>query len=139
MTNSHRNFNDIATPKKRKAASPPPFSLRLTFEERAQLEAAANGVPLGAYIKAVLFDGNLPKVRRRNMNPVKDHEALGRVLAALGGSHLSSNLNQLARAVNTGSLPVHPEIGAELREACADIAQMRRVLIEALGLDGGAP
>jgi hypothetical protein len=36
-----------------------PFSLRLTFEERAQLEAAANGISLGAYIRAVLFDGDL--------------------------------------------------------------------------------
>lgn len=138
MTNSHRNFNEIAKSNKRKGETPPPFSLRLTFEERAKLDAAANGVPLGAYIRAILFDEELPKVRRRNTNPVKDHEALGRVLAALGGSHLSSNLNQLARAVNTGTLPVHPEIENELREACADIAEMRAVLIEALGLDGGS-
>ncbi|MBO9462480.1 hypothetical protein [Labrenzia sp. R5_0] len=124
---------------RRTVKTPPPFSLRLTFEERAKLDAAANGVPLGAYIRAILFDEELPKVRRRSTNPVKDHEALGRVLAALGGSHLSSNLNQLARAVNTGTLPVHPEIEAELREACADIAQMRAALIEALGLDGGCP
>lgn len=38
-----------------------PFSLRLTFEERAKLEDAANGVPLGTYIKAVLFGSGLPK------------------------------------------------------------------------------
>ena len=138
MTNSHRDFNTLAASGKRKGKSPPPFSLRLTFEERAKLEAAANGVPLGAYIRALLFDEELPKVRRRNTNPVKDHEALGRVLAALGQSHLSSNLNQLARAVNTGTLPVHPEIEAELREACTDIALMRAALIEALGLDGGS-
>ncbi|UWQ73616.1 hypothetical protein [Leisingera sp. M658] len=138
MTNSRHNFNEIGespakAPKKREA----PFSLRLTFEERAQLEEAANGVPLGAYIKAVLFSQDLQKVRRRNTNPVADHEVLGRVLAALGQSHLSSNLNQLARAVNTGTLPVHPEIESELREACADIAAMRAALIEALGLNGG--
>lgn len=138
MTNSHRDFNKIANNEKRKGKTPPPFSLRLTFEERAKLDAAANGVPLGAYIRAILFDEELPKVRRRNTNPVKDHAALGRVLAALGGSHLASNLNQLARAVNTGTLPVHPEIENELREACANVAQMRAVLIEALGLDGGS-
>ncbi len=134
MTISRHNFNEIA--KGGRKTREAPFSLRLTFEERAKLEAAANGVPLGAYIKAVLFDGDLAKVRRRNTNPVQDHESLGRVLAALGGSRLSSNLNQLARAVNTGTLPVHPEIESELREACADIAAMRDELLRALGSRG---
>jgi hypothetical protein len=33
-----------------------PFSLRLTFEERARLEAAVSGVALAAYIKALRSD-----------------------------------------------------------------------------------
>ncbi|WP_195820672.1 hypothetical protein [Roseobacter sp. MH60115] len=135
MTITRHDFNDLAKVGKKKREAP--FSLRLTFEERAKLEAAANGVPLGAYIKAVLFDGDLSKVRRRNTNPVADHAALGRVLASLGNSRLSNNLNQLARAVNTGTLPVHPEIEAELLNACADIAEMRNELLRALGSDGG--
>lgn len=32
----------------------PPFSLRLKFEERAQLEADAAGMPLGAYVRSRL-------------------------------------------------------------------------------------
>jgi len=55
MTQSHHNFNILAKGEKKKREAP--FSLRLTFEERAQLEAAAGGEPLGAYIKSVLFDG----------------------------------------------------------------------------------
>ena len=86
----------------------------------------------------MLFAGELPKSRRRGVAPVQDHKALARVLAALGQSRLSSNLNQLARAVNTGTLPVHPEIEDELREACAEIAKMRAELVSALGLKGGA-
>ncbi|MDM7932999.1 hypothetical protein [Tabrizicola sp.] len=81
MTITRHDFNKIAKGKREA-----PFSVRLTFEERAKLEAAANGVPLAAYIKARLFDGDLPQVRRRNTNPVEDHLALGRVLAALGRS-----------------------------------------------------
>ena len=134
MTETHHNFNRLAKGKRQA-----PFSLRLTFEERAKLEAAANGVSLGAYIKAVLFDEELPKVRRRNTNPVEDHEALGRVLSALGRSSLASNLNQLARAVNSGTLPAHPETEAELLKACQDIRAIRAELVRALGLDGGAP
>jgi hypothetical protein len=103
------------------------------------LEAAANGTPLGAYIKARLFDGDLPKVRRRNVNPVGDHQALGRVLAALGKSRLSSNLNQLARAVNTGTLPVHPETESEIKDACREILAIRADLIRALGLESEGP
>lgn len=133
MTNSRRKFNKIGEGK-----APAPFSLRLTFEERAKLEEAANGVPLGAYIKAKLFGEDLEKVRRRNTRPVDDHVALARVLAALGQSRLSSNLNQLARAVNTGTLPVHPDIEAEIKNACHDIVQMRSELLRALGKTGGA-
>lgn len=113
-----------------------PFSLRLTFEERTQLEAAANGVSLGAYIRAMLFDGDLKKVRRRSTTPLKDHEALGRALAALGQSRLASNLNQLAKAVNTGTLPVHPETEAEIARACDDVSKIRSEFMKALGLDG---
>ncbi|KPQ15974.1 MAG: Bacterial mobilization protein (MobC) [Rhodobacteraceae bacterium HLUCCO18] len=129
------DFNKIAGSGKKKREAP--FSLRLTFEERARLEAAANGVPLGAYIKAVLFEGDLSQVRRRNTRPVEDHKALGRVLASLGQSRLSNNLNQLARAVNTGSLPVTPETENELKNACREVMALRGELLRALGRDGG--
>ncbi|MFW8637488.1 MULTISPECIES: hypothetical protein [Rhodobacterales] len=112
------------------------FSLRLTFEERSRLEEAANGVPLGAYIRTVLFGGDLKKIRRRSMEPVKDHAVLARALAALGQSRLSSNLNQLARAANTGTLPVHPDTEAEIVRACEDISKLRADFLNALGLDG---
>ncbi|MEY8841590.1 hypothetical protein AB9K41_21390 [Cribrihabitans sp. XS_ASV171] len=72
MKNSHRDFNKLS-----KGKTPAPFSLRPTFEERAKLEEAVNGLPLGAYIKARLFDGDLEKVRRRNARPIADHVALG--------------------------------------------------------------
>ena len=137
MTTSDNNINNLNKESSRK--TPPPFSLRLTFEERAKLEAAANGLPLAAYIKAVLFDQDLKTVRRRGTKPVKDHQELAKVLGLLGQSRLSSNLNQLARAVNTGSLPVCEETEAEIRKACADVQAMRADLIKALGLEGGEP
>ncbi len=61
MTNSHRNVNNLKEIGKKREA---PFSLRLTFEERAALEAAAGDMPLGAYIKAVLFGQDLQNVNR---------------------------------------------------------------------------
>ena len=116
---------------------PPPFSLRLSFEDRAALEKAAAGMPLGAYIRWRALDPDKPPPRSRGKFPVKDHQALGRVLGELGRSRLANNLNQLARAVNSGSLPVTPDTEIAIRAACEDIALMRADLIKALGLDPG--
>jgi hypothetical protein len=114
---------------------PPPFSLRLTFEQRAQLEQEAGDMSLGGYIQSRLFDSGNPAPRRRSKNPVKDHKALAQALGLLGQSRISSNLNQLARSANTGSLPVTPETEAALMEAVAEIHEIRRLLIEALNLE----
>ncbi|TYC64480.1 hypothetical protein FMN50_00440 [Rhodobacterales bacterium] len=132
MSHPDREFNRLAAPEK-EPKYPPPFSLRLTFAERAKLEELAAGMPLGAFIRERLLGEHVEKRRTRGKFPVKDHEALGRVLGQLGASRLSANLNQLARAVNTGILPVTPETDESLKEACAAIEDMRCALMEALG------
>lgn len=135
MTTLRHSFKHHAEKKAEKY--PPPFSLRLTHEERAQLQEAAGRQPLGAYIRERLF-GEAAKPRKRQANsPIKDFEALGRVLGALGQSRLSSNLNQLAKAVNTGSLPVTPETEADLKEACREVSALRADLLRALGKSPG--
>ncbi|MDJ1007371.1 MAG: hypothetical protein QNJ13_06045 [Paracoccaceae bacterium] len=143
MTNLSRNFSAVAQvqpTKPDKKKYPPPFSLRLTYEERARLEQDAAGRPLGAYIRAQLFGENVSPRKKSGNRPVQDQEALGRVLGALGGSRLSSNLNQLAKAVNTGSLPVTPEIESDLQQACRDVTAMRKELVRALDPKrGGEP
>ncbi len=49
-------YQDVST--RQAEDAPAPFSLRLTFEERAALEQAAGDMPLGAYIRdQVLRDG----------------------------------------------------------------------------------
>ena len=137
MTNSHPEFNAAA--KSNAPKYPPPFSLRLTFEERALLEKSAAGMSLGAYIRSQLFGDQATPRRTRGRFPVKDHASLGRVPGQLGASRLSANLNQLARAVNTGILPVTPETDEALQEACAAIEEMRAELLQALGKAPGGP
>jgi hypothetical protein len=131
-------FQGVSVPGTRRAreTTAPPFSLRLTFEERARLEQEAGDQPIGAYIRGKLFDGKTTKPRRRHKRPVKDHQALGKLLGELGKARLANNLNQLARAVNSGSLPVTPDTEKALREACAEIQWLRKTLLEALGLKG---
>lgn len=117
------------------SALPSPFSLRLTFEERAALEKQAGNKPLGAYVRAKLFEGNETprRVRTRSRKPLEDERALGRLLGELGKARLANNLNQLAKAVNTGSLPVTPDTEKSLNDACIAVQDMRGLLMQALG------
>ena len=114
---------------------PTPFSLRLTFEERAKLERDSAGMALGAYIRSRLLDPDLVAPRKRGKFPVKDHQALAQLLGLLGQSRLANNINQLARAANTGSLPVTPDVESALLSAVGDVSEMRQLLIQALNIE----
>lgn len=114
---------------------PPPFSIRLTFEERARLEQDAGDMPLGAYVRSRVFDERHGRRRTRGKRPVKDHKAMAELLIKLGDSRLSSNLNQLARSANMGTLFVTPETERALIHAAKDIADMRRLLLQGFGLE----
>ena len=121
----------------KRGTQPPPFSIQFTFEERAALDRAAAGQPLAVYVRSRLFDDSLPPRRTRGKHPVKDHIALAEVLSQLGQARIANNLNQLARAANSGSLPVTPETEKALADACADIRWMRDRLMAGLGLPAG--
>jgi len=118
-------------------AYPKPISVRFTDEERAELERKAGDLTLSAYIRSCCLSDNTPAHRTRGKRPVKDHEALGRVLGALGQSRLSNNLNQLAKAAHSGTLGLQDETEDALISAADDIASIRETLIAALGLQGG--
>lgn len=113
-----------------------PFSLRLTPEERRALDALADGQPLGSYNKDALLSREV-RPRTRGAKPVKDRAALAKLLGLLGQSRLSQNVNQLAKAVNTGSLPVNEDVHKALLESCGAIHSMRDLLLTALGLTPG--
>ncbi len=130
-------FRDDTTRSAQNEDVPVPFSLRLTFEERAALEQAAGDMPRGAYIRSQVFEGKKTRRRRRRKRTVKDHRVLGQFLGLLGEARLTNNLNQLAKAANTGSLRVTPETEKALREACAEVQAMRKVLLDALGFGAG--
>jgi len=119
----------------RSSRRPAPFSLRLTPEERLQLERDAGHQSVSAYIKSRLLAA-VP-VRARGLHPVKDRAALAEALATLGQSRIANNLNQLARAANVGALDLTPELEGELHEACAAVAEMRALLVQAVGLSEG--
>jgi hypothetical protein len=117
-----------------------PFSLRLSPEERARLEREAAGLSLGAYIRSRLFGADSPPPpKSRGKYPVKDHKALAQAIGLLGQSRIASNLNQLARAAHTGTLPVDGSMEVDLHEAVQAVADIRALLISALGLSEAGP
>lgn len=124
---------NVADPKRDKPDTRP-FSIRLTEDEKRLLLLRAGRLPLGTYIRDLILAEGMQAKRRRLANPVKDHDALARVLACLGQSRVASNLNQLAKAINFGILPVTPQTERDLSEACSAVAAMRRDLMQALGL-----
>lgn len=111
-----------------------PFSLRLSFEERAKIEKAAGNMPVAAYIKSLILGGGAPLPRSRARQPVKDEKALAELLACLGASRIANNLNQLAKAANSGSLYFDRDTKVALNAACQDIRAMRLLLMVGLGM-----
>ena len=112
-----------------------PVSLRMSFEEKARLERDAAGMSVAAYIRWRLFEPSAPPPKTRGKFPVNDHRSLTKLLGLLGQSRIANNLNQLARAANTGSLAMDPQTERDLRAAAQDVADMRRLLMEALRLE----
>ncbi|MFN7114461.1 MAG: hypothetical protein ACK4PK_08915 [Alphaproteobacteria bacterium] len=110
-----------------------PFSMRLTRAQRRKLGEDAGSQTVGEYVRSRLFENRTP-LKRTFRRPVQDEQALTKVLGALGRSRLSSNLNQLAKAVHSGSLPITPETEKAILEACAAIQSMNGELVKALGL-----
>ena len=103
----------------------PPFSLRLSREERAEIEkrAEAAGLSLGGYCKSVIL-GSPPRRFRR---PQVDRVELARLLGELG--RVGNNLNQLTRLAHSeGAIQI-----TELKEALIDLAEVRAGVMLVLG------
>jgi len=62
---------------------PAPFSMRFTDEERKSLKLAADGHPLAAYIRWLIFKEDipeLPKQRTSGKHPDRDRKLLAKLL-----------------------------------------------------------
>lgn len=109
------------------------FGIRLTADERAELQHRAGAMAVGAYIKSVLFADGAKNRHRGARAPVKDHTALAQVLACLGSSGLVESLDRLAKAAETGVLQWDADAPAAVKQACEEIVTMRLLLMRALG------
>lgn len=129
---SANNSNDQSSPHKSEPTRT--ITLRVTDQEKAQLERDAAGMSRSAYIRKQLFGEAAMPRKTRGKHPVKDYEALGRVLGLLGRSNLPNDLNALNWAVQNQVIKLDAATQCAIRDACKNIAAIRADLIKALGL-----
>jgi len=106
--------------------------IRFTPEELARVEGDAErmGVTFGSYVRLRLLDAPIPRQSRR---PPVERQLLGQALAQLGKA--GSNLNQIARHLNSGGVPEAAAVPAAL----AELHDAKAVLMQALGRGGDDP
>jgi hypothetical protein len=131
------DFKAVAAPPAPTKENATPFSIRFTPSEKAYLTQKAGCRPLGAYIREELL-GKQADLRRKERKPKADEKQVAALLAGLGQSRIPSNLNQLAKAANQGTLGTSEEIEQQLQDACAAVLAMREALFTALGLRSGS-
>jgi hypothetical protein len=129
----HFNEQSVIRCEEKSNDGPKTFTMRLNAEQREKLKAAANGTPLGTYVRSVLF-GNGGSMKPSKVKSLTDAEALAHALALLGQSRVQNNLDHAAKALKTGTHPVTPELCTDLTEACQHVAEIRLMLIKALGM-----
>ena len=102
-------------------------AVRCNAPEHATMtaKASAAGLSVGAYLRTLAIGAAGPRAVRRR--PVEKEE-LARLLGEIG--KLGSNVNQIARVVNTtGNLPA----SRDLATLTAEVQTMRAALMKALG------
>jgi hypothetical protein len=117
---------------RRKDKYPTPFSIRLTDEERAKLDALAGDMPMADYVRTRLFDTPSPrhhKMRRFDVN----QSLLKKLLRELGRQHISSRLHLIMNSIDDGDLEVDDKLELELHYLCSELRHLRRNIRKALG------
>lgn len=112
----------------------PRITLRLTEEENAHLRQLSAGTSISSYVRKCIFGQDVAPRKVRERVPVKEEQALAKILGSLGESRIANNLNQITYQANCGLLQMDEATEEEIKMACARIAWIRVKLIEALGL-----
>lgn len=125
------DFKSAHTPKPKRMA---PLSVRLSKEQRTQLERDAVGMSLNAYVISKLFDDPV-KPKRMRKEPTQKDKAIARALRQLSQAGLVGYLLSQIEAIEEHRLQLPEDEEEQLRQAYADCCNLRRDLIEAMGLE----
>ena len=102
--------------------------VRFTEEEFADVSGKADkaGIATAAFLRAAALGNAGPRAQRR---PPAEQQLLRQILGHLG--KVGSNVNQIARQLNSGERAAVPE----LREALAAYLDLRDAIYRALNMD----
>ena len=114
------------------------FGIRLTIEERAELERRSGELAVGAYIKTMLFAEGEKSRHRGARAPVQDKTSLAQILALFGQSNVGPRLDALVTEAANGTLVMDEETVAAIQNACAEVHAIRLLLMKALGFQVSA-
>jgi hypothetical protein len=109
-----------------KTKRPAPLSIRLNDAERDDLLRRANGEALSSYVKRCVFG-------KKSFSGRMSQEQVALLLAKLASCGLAGSLHDLSESAKLGVLPVNSETESALQQACADIVDMRLMLMQGLG------
>ena len=130
---SKHQFNYAAQQPEKSEGNPPPYSMRFTWDERDRLSNMAGNRSWAALIRERVFGDDVSK-RRKTRHTTINQQAIARLGAILGKTRIPNNLNQLSKAANSGCLVMDEDTKRLLNEACIHVADMRQLLIAALGI-----
>lgn len=119
----------------RRKKRPAPLSLRLSPDEREQLEHMAGNIPISTYIKGRLFaanDNTPPDMH--DYTPVTEKQLLAKILGMLARMEIFLTIKGLLKIMESGQATLKPETEDALQAACNDISAIRRDLIKAQGI-----
>lgn len=107
------------------------LSVPISPEQVALLSHRAGRKPLSAYAREQLFpaNDNAPKVKRPRALPANQ---AAKALALLGPT--STSLKAISQAMASGLLPFAPDTEAAVLKACTDVAEIKALLMKALGI-----
>lgn len=121
-------------PKRRRPSS---LSIRVSDEERAILKRKAGKRSLGAYVRHVALGEQEAPRRKAAATPSVDYAMLGQVLGKLGKSEAVACLFLLLVAAEGRRVAMTEKDRAALHAACANVREVRALVMGALGLRGG--
>ena len=122
-----------AKPQKRKRI--PPLSIRVTKYQHELLVKMAGKLPVSTFIKQRLFCANdnlaapLPAG-----STLRKKQLLAQILGKLAKLGIFTVINGMLNLIESGHVKLKPETETALQQACHDIADIRRMLITALGI-----
>lgn len=122
-----------------KKAPTVPLSIRVTEDEKAQLQALAGSLAISAYIRQQLLGDGVVKQRakrylKKPRKPSVDSAEVARLLSMFGRSELAQSMLALSLAAQQGTLDVSQDIEERIELACEDIHTIKLALILALGV-----